>query len=89
MARYAKITKIKINSQGVAALMKGPEVTGNLRARGARVQAALPTGKGEEWDVVNLVNKDRSSVMIRTANYQARKTSARINALVNALSAGR
>lgn len=69
--------------------MKGPEVTADLQRRGARVKSALPTGKGEEWDTINLVNKDRSSVMIRTANYQARKTSARINALVNALSAGR
>ncbi|QUE26050.1 hypothetical protein SEA_SANASANA_11 [Microbacterium phage SanaSana] len=80
---------IKPNPRGIVQLLKSPEVKADLRRRGAAIQAALPTDKGEEWGLSEFDSFDRASVLVRTANAQARRRQAEDNELIRALDRGR
>lgn len=84
----AKLT-VKLNSAGVIAILKDPQVAADLAARADRVQQALPTNDGEVWDADSFQGRDRAQAIVRTANAAARNTSAETNALLHGLSAGK
>lgn len=84
-----KKTTIKPNPKGIVQLLKSPEVKADLRKRGAAIQAALPTDKGEEWGLSEFDSFDRASVLVRTGNAQARRRQAEDNELMRALDHGR
>jgi len=83
------ITKLRINSAGVVAILKDPKVAADLTNRAERIEAALPTDNGEEWKVNSFMGHDRAQATVRTGNVQARLASAEDNALIRALDAGR
>lgn len=80
--------KIKIKSSGIIKVLKSIEVQNDLDARGKRMQSALPQ-RGEEWDVLTRVGRDRASTVVATGNSAARKTQAETNALMRALDQAR
>lgn len=88
MGAYGQLTKVKVNSSAVVNLLKSSEVAGNLAARGAAIQGALPTSAGEEWEVKSFLGRDRAQVIVKTSNQEARVAAAN-NALQFALGAGR
>lgn len=82
--------KVRLNSAGVIALLKSSEVQADLAARAERVQAALGTGDGEEWETKNFVGKDRAQAIVKTANTAARQTIAEHPSdFISALGSGR
>lgn len=82
------LLRVRLNSEGLKAILNGPEVDRDLKARAQRVADALPTDKGEEWEVVRLQG-DRISYLVRAANVEARIRAASEPALQQALGAGR
>lgn len=89
MADFGKMTKLRMNHTGAKALLNDQKVVNNLRARAERLKSALPTNKGEKWEVVALRSKDRQSFMVRAANTQARKTAAEDHVLQRNLGAAK
>ncbi|WNO26435.1 hypothetical protein SEA_BABYDAISY_11 [Microbacterium phage BabyDaisy] len=83
------VSRIKVNSKGVVALLKSPEVQADLEARGERIRAALPDDKDEEWTTSSFLGFDRAQVVVRTGNYAARLRQAEDNSLTRALDRGR
>lgn len=83
-----QLLRVRVNSEALSAILNGPEVDRDLKARAQRVADTLPTDNGEEWEVVRLVG-DRISYMVRAANYQARYRAASDPVLQQALEAGR
>jgi CRISPR/Cas system-associated protein Csm6 len=81
--------KVRLNSAGVLAVLNDPQVVSDLERRGEAIKDSLPTSSDEEWSTSSFKGKDRPQVLVRTANYAARRTSAEDNALVRALDAGR
>ncbi|AUG84807.1 hypothetical protein PBI_DISMAS_10 [Microbacterium phage Dismas] len=81
--------KIRVNSEGLIALLKSPEVQADLRARGERIQAALPDDDGQEWQLNEFLGHDRAQVVVRTGNYAARRSAAEDMAFQRALDRGR
>ena len=84
MARSG-ITKIKINSDAVAKLLRSEEVRADLEARGARIAAAA----GEGVEAETLQGRDRVSVIVSTRTTEARRNEAEDRSLTRALDAGR
>lgn len=86
----AKVTKIRMNSKTVGDLLKSASVQADIAGRARRIEAAMPTGNGEEWATSAFVGHDRAQAMVRTTNTPARKTAARKPAeVIGALGAGR
>jgi hypothetical protein len=83
------VRAIKMNSKGLIQLLQSPEVQADLRARGTRIQAALPTNDDEEWALSEFMGHDRAQVVVRTANAKARLRQAEDNSLIRALDHGR
>jgi hypothetical protein len=83
-----KSVRVRLNIAGLKQILNSEEVTADLRARAERVRAALPTDRGEEWEVVEL-RGDRVSFIVKAANVEARKRAAEDPVLQQALGAGR
>lgn len=90
MAGTGKVTKVRMNSAGVLALLKSSEVQADIAGRADAVQAILPTDRGEEWATQAFVGRDRAQAIVKTANTKAREAAAdKGTVLVGALGAGR
>lgn len=90
MAGRARVTKVRMNSAGVLALLKSSEVQDDLAGRAAAVEANLPTENGEEWSAQAFLGRDRAQAIVKTANTKAREAAADKGiVLVGALGAGR
>jgi hypothetical protein len=83
-----KLLRLRVNSEGLLAILNSPEVDADLRRRAQNICDALPTDNGEEWEVVRLQG-DRISYIVRGANYEARLRAATDPVLQQALGAGR
>lgn len=83
------VTKIRINSPGVLALLQGPEVTADVTRRANAIKSALPTDNGEEWAVEVSVGRDRAGAIVLPTNRAARLSVAENNSIIRNLSAGR
>lgn len=83
------ITKVRMNSKGVIALLKSTEVQRDLGRRGAAIKAALPTDGGETWAQTDFLGFDRAQTIVGTDNYASKVTAANNFALQRALDAGR
>lgn len=83
-----KSVRVRLNIAGLKQILNSEEVTADLRARAERVRAALPTDRGEEWEVVEL-RGDRVSFLVKSANTEARKRAAEDPVIQQALGAGR
>lgn len=76
--------KIRINSEGVLAVLNDPAIAADMHRRASAVQNELPTSNGEEWRLIDLQG-DRPSSMVRAENYEARLAAAKDLALQRAL----
>lgn len=85
----ANITKLRMNSDGVLAILKSAEVQADLLNRGEAIHGSLPTSDGEEWVVNSFVGKDRAQVVVKTGNTKARRAAAEGVPLQSALGSGR
>lgn len=83
-----KSVRVRLNIAGLKQILNSEEVAADLRARAERVRAALPTDRGEEWEVVEL-RGDRVSFLVKSANMEARKRAAEDPVIQQALGAGR
>ena len=77
--------RLKLNKDGIVALLQSEEVQQDLEARGARIAAAA--GDGVEAELTK--NRDRAVVFVRTKTNEARKAEAEDRALTRAIDAGR
>lgn len=77
--------KITLNRAGVLALLRGPEMQAELKARAGRIAAAA----GEGFEATTSVSATRAHATIRSATFAARAAEARDRALTKALDAGR
>jgi hypothetical protein len=77
--------KVKMNKEGVRALLKEPGVVADLQRRGHNIAAAA--GPGHE--VQTFIGKNRARVTVRTATDAARRGEAKYRYLTRALEAGR
>jgi hypothetical protein len=84
-----RLTKLRINSAGVLAVLKDPKVAADLTRRAEAINGALPHDKGEEWEVRSFMGHDRAQATVRTKNFAAEKAAAEDLALIRALDAGR
>lgn len=78
-------TRIKLNRQGVAALLKDPKIAADLERRAEAIAAAA--GDGMEASVQTGQTRARASVV--TGSLDARLAEARDRSLTSALGAGR
>lgn len=83
------ITKIRVHSAGVVAILKSGTVAADVAGRAAAIRSRLPTGNGEEWAVHNVYSRDRAKSIVRAANYEAREAAATRGVMQGALGAGR
>lgn len=83
-----QLLRVRMNSEGVKAVLNSPAVDADLKRRAQKVCEALPTENGEEWEVVRLQG-DRVSYIVRAANIEARIRAATDPVLQQALGAGR
>lgn len=79
------IVKITLNSAGVEALLKGPEITGDLVRRANAIAARA--GDGIVVDVVP--GPRRARVTVTTQTEEAKHEEATNRSLTNAIDAGR
>jgi hypothetical protein len=86
--RGVDLVRVRVNSESLVAILKGPELDADLKRRAQNVCDDLPTDNGEEWEVVRLVG-DRVSYLVRAANYEARLRAATDPVLQRSLGAGR
>ena len=77
--------RLKLNKDGIVALLQSEEVQQDLAARGARIASAA--GDGVEAELTK--NRDRAVVFVRTETNEARKAEAEDRALTRAIDAGR
>lgn len=75
--------RIEINSAGVAALLKSPEVLADLERRGQAIAAAA----GEGHEVQSWIGRNRARVTVRTATTAARVAEATDRSLTSAIGA--
>ncbi|QTF81944.1 hypothetical protein SEA_BABYYODA_10 [Microbacterium phage BabyYoda] len=83
------VRTIKMNPRGLVELLKSAEVQKDLADRGARIHAALPDDKGEEWRVSSFLGYDRAQTVVGTGNMASRRRQAEDNELIRALDRGR
>lgn len=77
--------RIKVNRDGVRALLASAEVSSDLASRGKRIGEAA----GDGFEVSVTRNRDRAVVFVRTASVEAMKAEAEDRALTFAIDAGR
>lgn len=77
--------KIKLNSAGVKALLKSPEVQADLKARADRI--AAQAGPGHK--VETFVGKNRARANVATETIDAMISEQAHGTLTNAIEAGR
>lgn len=77
--------RLKLNKDGIVALLQSEEVQQDLAARGERIAATA--GEGVEAELTK--NRDRAVVFVRTKTNEARKAEAEDRALTRAIDAGR
>ena len=77
--------RLELNREGVAALMKSPEVQAELAERGGRVLAAA----GEGHELKASVGRNRARVKVFTRSQHAKNAEAKRRNLTLALEAGR
>lgn len=80
-----KNARIKLNRQGVVALLKSADVAADLEGRAQRIAASA----GEGVEVRPVANRDRNVVFVSTATREARVAEAEHRALSKAIDAGR
>jgi hypothetical protein len=83
----ASTVRIEITPGAITALLKGPEVQADLRARVERIAAAA--GDSEDYEVDTRVGATRARASVRTASYAAMRDEAKNRTLTRALDAGR
>lgn len=85
--------RIAFNRNGMTELLKSKPLLDDLEARAGRIKDALTTDGGEEYAASAWVGKDRTGgramAMVKTANYEARATTAEHLDLLYGLEAGR
>jgi len=81
----AKSMRIKLNRDGVRALLASQELADNLSDRGERIAAAA----GEGFEATTTKNRDRVVVFVTSETAEAKKAEAENRALTRALDAGR
>lgn len=79
--------RLKVNSDGVKALLQSAEVAGELARRGNAIAEAA--GGAPDFEVVNTKNRDRAVTFVKTATTKGKKAEAEDRALTRALDAGR
>lgn len=77
--------RVRLNRQGMAALLKSSEVQADLTARAQRIAAAA--GSGHE--VTSMVGRTRARASVVTATHRARAREASRRSLTRAIDAGR
>ena len=81
------LVKVEVNPAGLWALIKGPEVQGDLVDRAYRIAEAA--GGAPDYEVETRVGATRARASVRTASYQAMRDEATDRTLLRALDAGR
>lgn len=82
-----KSFRLKVNSDGVKALLLSQEVAADLARRGNAIAEAA--GGSPDFEVVNTRNRDRSVTFVKTATIAGKKAEAEDRALTRAIDAGR
>ena len=77
--------RVELNSEGVRALLRSPEMLADLSARAARIAASAGEGMVVDADV----GRNRARATIFTATFEARHAEATTRALTRAVDAGR
>jgi hypothetical protein len=83
-----KYVRVDLNEQGVAELLKSPEVLADLERR-ANAIADAAGGEPEDYEVVVMIGRTRARASIRTASHRARAAEARERRLTRSFEAGR
>lgn len=81
----AEKIRVEVNSAGIQALLKSPEVEDLLLAKAQRIAAAA----GDGMEASSRVGKTRARASVITATRAARKAEATDRALTSAIDAGR
>ena len=82
----AEKVRLEINSEGIQAVLKSPEVQELLRSKAERIAAAAG---GDGFEVDARVGATRARASVVTASKAARKAEAEDRALTKAIDAGR
>lgn len=77
--------RIKLNKDGIRALLASEDVARDLTTRGDRIAQSA----GEGVEVTTTRNRDRAVVFVRTETYDAKKAEAEARTLTRAIDAGR
>jgi hypothetical protein len=77
--------RIELNKDGVAKLLKSPEVQADLKRRGEAIAAAA----GDGFEAESAVGATRARVVVRTATPAAMEREAIDRTLIRSLDAGR
>lgn len=77
--------KVKLNSQGVRALLRSTEVRNDLERRARRIAAAA----GDGMEAESSIGRNRARASVWTATIEAMRAEADEMALTRALDAGR
>ena len=80
--------RIELNREGVAQLLKSPEIQADI-ARRAQAIAATAAGSGGTFEVRTKVGRSRAHATVITTDVEARKAEATDRALTRAIDAGR
>ena len=80
--------RLKVNRDGIRALLKAPAVQKDLDRR-ARAIAERAGGEAEGFVAEKSVSPDRASAQVSTTTYAARRREAEKRTLTRAIDAGR
>lgn len=83
----SKTVIVKIHSQAAEAILKSPEVLGDLERRARAIQ--LRAGGDPDFEVVSMVGSGRARASVVTATQEGRRAEAESRALTRAIDAGR
>jgi hypothetical protein len=79
------VERVKLNSRGMRALLRSPEMLADLERRAARIATAA--GPGHE--VEGSIGRNRARAAVITATAEARIAEAKRRTLTRAIDAGR
>jgi len=79
------VERFKLNSRGVRALLRGPEMQAELKRRAERVVASA----GPEFEIGASVGKNRARVAVLARTRKAREAEAKFRRLTRGVDAAR
>ena len=85
--------RVKMNSKGARALLRGSEVQADLLARAGRIQDAANAQLGASdpaamYQADVQAGRNRARAMVKTSGFESRRHNAKTNALLKSIDRG-